>query len=408
MDTRATQLMRSLRESNIELTLILLNDRTRGREAIQRVCSQGVDALFMWAVGPFNYIRWMEWAAKRLLACQPSMRTILVADDAFVSLRKLSGTRPTWSEQERLRWIHSCSLFRFPGLASDETATCGVDGAAVRAVASGATSVPSLSPMQQLAVLTAAEFQMYDAVDGVFAITRDTMLTLRKLVRETPMAVLPYVSPTLQESSLGCKLRPAAVPSASLVGDNNTGNVDGLRWLAQGVLPRLPSGFVMHVVGRLSGMVRKRPEMRRQMCRAPFGPPPSSQKSPACLMAHGMLPYSSLARIICRASAAVNPSLEPAGISTKSILSLSLGSQVVTSTYDGTFPTGEAHPPFVRMCTPRDDTCFAAQLMAAAQGGKVQRMARERGPLYVQERFGKSAFDIALQRMFDRLGVLCD
>jgi hypothetical protein len=255
-----------------------------------------------------------------------------------------------------------------------------------------------------------AEFALYTLADGVVAITKDTMQRMKRLLPATPMGILPFVSHTAGSKLRCTTAHNSTQPSAVLVGDIHMGNVNGLLWFVDAVLPLLPAGFVLHLVGNLALAVGSKTKTNLHLApvRASLCPRLPSPDAPACVVLQGRKTYAALAALICMASAAINPSLEPSGVSTKSILALSLGSAVVTNTLDGTFPSGEPLPPFVRMCEPLDARCFANELVAAAAGGEALRDARANAPRYIDQLYGPAAYDLALQSTLDRLGVVCD
>jgi hypothetical protein len=383
MATRAQRLEHSLRDADIDMILLTQVHSAGGQQARQE-CARRIDVLFIWPVPPYTLLEWMRSTARLLRACHPTMKTIVVADDAFVSLRSLNGARPRWSPEARLEWIRSCA--RAPSLGAPTP---------------GCTMEPDLA---KAATEAFHEFRLYGLANGVFAITADTMAVIRKLVPRQPMLVLPYVSPILLEgSNLTCTAPSAAEPSAVLVGAMHGGNIRGLGWFARAVLPKLSPHFVLHVVGKLSNAIAHMPDLQLSLCLRGHLP-----RARACIQPHGLVPYAQLADLICRASASINPSMEPAGVSTKSILALSLGAQVITNTLDGTFSRSQPHPPYVHICEPHAVRCYADALAEVAKGGMPAQRARVQGPRYVDRRFGGAAFDAALQRMFDRLGILCD
>ena len=177
------------------------------------------------------------------------------------------------------------------------------------------------------------------------------------------------------------------------VGYRNSANAHGIAWFLDNVLPMLDPKTVQVV--HICGLVET------SVCSCENVSNGSQCKPHPLVSCHGWISASELDSLVREARVAINPSMEPAGVATKSLYALSRGTPVVSTTFDGSFVGTQTKAAIV--CAITTPTCFADGISRLLTNRRAWQRASRDGPGFVSSTFSQAAFNGAIAGGLARL-----
>lgn len=188
-------------------------------------------------------------------------------------------------------------------------------------------------------------------------------------------------------------------------GYDNHANQKALEWFYQNVFPSLPVDQPFHIAGMITANIP-------QFCNCPpnnveKNATQQCQSTQPNVICHGALPEEDLQSLIQNSLVAINPVLEPSGVATKTCRALALGTPVVVSDLDGTFPETiktKTSPSLQKenvdvvfkhgamICKALDHNCIISSLKIMLTNSVKWNQASQSGPTYISRAYGMNQY----------------
>mmetsp|Transcript_65118 Transcript_65118/g.196509 ORF Transcript_65118/g.196509 Transcript_65118/m.196509 type:complete len:1034 (+) Transcript_65118:74-3175(+) len=328
------------------------------KSGLQRTALSGHQLLVYWLWPNPDYLECLTETSKYVKQANGMATVVAVSDDAGLAFRALVGNFPS----------EPVPVLRRAILHDRPEEFVGTD------VEPNGNDLPAIP--NPIRTVLRYEMKIYcchaDVLVGISPAVTDV---LSAMVPGKPTVVLPYAMHVQQREA-----RPqfAERKDFAFFGYTNTANNAGVAWFLQHVFPLLNGGHTMHILG----------SVKTRACSCTSSACTSTMARVVC---HGAVSDDELDRIIGTIRATVNPALEPAGVATKTLRSLSLGTPVVTTEHDGTF-TKRLRTKGARVCPAKDAACFARELDALLGSEGAWAPAAEDGPSFVRSNYTMDAF----------------
>lgn len=381
-DTRILEVIQFLVRNNYQVDLCVWRDIADecGQEMADRVrkmnfpgvrniwtnkCWGRHDFILLWPWPDLPYLDWLRTTVERKMSREVPPKLIVGLDDEGLALRDLEGwcvkclecACKNWTQSDRIN-----ALRKFPDFYQ------GVE-------------IPARSKE-----IWDHESFLYQTAKVRFGITSRTIHVLDTVFPGDASFRLPYVARSIETTSKSKSF--AQRKGVLFTGYRNFSNKFAVQWLLQKVLPLIKE--IIHICGLV--------DVPAEFCTCTHaGKCISNHPQVIC---HGWVSDQKLDEITRGVLVAVNPSLERAGIATKTIYAMLRGTPVISTEMDGTFNdiplTGGAY-----ICNSFDEVCMTKRILELTSCARMWNKYSKDAPKYVEKAFGQQNFDKAMRKALD-------